>query len=470
MGKSNGFMTYARELPRAEKPQERVQHFGEFYLPHSLEKTREQAARCMDCGVPFCHHGCPLGNHIPDFNEAVYEENWERAIHILHTTNNFPEFTGRICPAPCEGSCVLGINHPPVAIEHIEKTLTEKAFELGLIKANVPTNRTGKKVAVVGSGPAGLAAAAQLNQAGHTAIVFERDAYPGGLLRYGIPDFKLEKWVVERRINLLEEEGVVFRCKTEIGKDISWAQLQAEHDAVILCTGAPIPRDMGIEGRELIGIHFAMEYLTQANREVAAEPITGEHRIHAKEKHVIVIGGGDTGSDCIGTANRQQAASIMQITWGPQPPEARASHNPWPEMPAILQTTSSQEEGCEREWNVLAQRFEADASGQVCALHTVDIQWNPGRKGYKVLEGSERRLPCDLALIAVGFTGAETSLLQEMGLEPDAKNRVKAPHFQTALEGVFAAGDNRRGQSLVVWAIAEGRDAAQKCDDWLKGI
>ncbi|TAE55440.1 MAG: glutamate synthase subunit beta [Bacteroidetes bacterium] len=469
MSKPTGFLEYNRELPRSRDPKERIGDFKEFYEKMPEEKYRQQAQRCMDCGVPFCHHGCPLGNNIPEFNDAVGSGNWIYAYQILDATNNFPEFTGRICPAPCEGSCVLGINKPPVAIELIEKTITEKAFEAGLIKAKPPLFRTGKKVAVVGSGPAGLAAAAQLNTAGHWVTVFERDTHPGGLLRYGVPDFKLEKWVVERRVQLLEQEGISFRCGVEVGKDITTEELRSQFDALILCTGALTPRDFPAPGRELKGVHFAMDYLTQQNKALGGEA-PAEEPIHAKDKHVLVIGGGDTGSDCIGTANRQGAASVTQITWGEKPPSERGAHNPWPEWPMVLQTSSSHEEGCDRHWSVLIKAFVGDESGLLRALRVVDIHWHEGRRGYDEVPGSERELPCDLALLAMGFLHTEhEGPVGHLGLALDHRGNVKTTKYHSSVEGVFAAGDARRGASLVVWAISEGRECARTADTWLMG-
>jgi glutamate synthase (NADPH/NADH) small chain len=470
MGKPTGFIEYDRERPRPLPPKERTQAFKEFYEPLAEEKTRQQAARCMDCGVPFCHHGCPLGNNIPEFNDAVYNEDWELAFDVLTATNNFPEFTGRICPAPCEGSCVLGINKPPVSIEHIEKSIAEKAFKLNLVRPHVPPQRSGKKVAVIGSGPAGLAAAAQLNQAGHSVSVYERDEHPGGLLRYGIPDFKLEKWVIERRLRVMEQEGIEFICGVNVGVDIPVDELRASHDAILLCVGSLVPRDMPLAGRDLGGIHFAMDYLALTNRKVSGHWQEKVADIDATNKHVIVIGGGDTGSDCIGTANRQQAKSVTQITWGPMPPSERTPDNPWPEIPAVLYTTSSHEEGCDRDWNVLSKQFVGDEQGQVKALRVVNIEWNPGRKGYKELPETERDLPCDLGLIAVGFKHPEAGgLLNELGVTLDRRGNVQADHYQTTVPGIFAAGDARRGQSLVVWAISEGREAARAIDTHLMG-
>ncbi|GAB4427750.1 MAG: glutamate synthase subunit beta [Bacteroidia bacterium] len=454
-------------MPRTRAPQERVQDFKELYLPFSEEKVRTQAARCMDCGVPFCHHGCPLGNHIPEFNDAVYAGHWEEAYAILAETNDFPEFTGRICPAPCEGSCVLGINKPPVAIELIEKNIAERAFELGLVQVPRPQTRTGLRVAVIGSGPAGLAAAIHLNAYGHEVCVYERDEAPGGLLRYGIPDFKLEKWIVERRIRLMEEAGIVFRCGVEVGKDISGEALRSEYQAVILCAGATVPRDVPIPGRSLQGIHYAMDYLTEQNRRVSGQ-WQGAAAILATDKHVIVIGGGDTGSDCIGTANRQGARSVTQITWGNRPPSTRPENNPWPQTPMVLYSTTSHEEGCARAWNILTKSFVDDGQGHVCGLEVVEIEWEEGRKAYHEIPGTQRVLPCDLALIAVGFSHPEQKgLAEQLGIGFDKRGNVATNKYHSTVPGVFAAGDMRRGQSLVVWAIAEGRQAAQEAHQWL---
>ena len=478
MGKPTGFLEYKRELPHTRQPYERVKDFNEIYLPFSQEKTRQQAARCMDCGVPFCHSGCPLGNQIPDFNDAVYRQNWAEAYEILKETNPFPEFTGRICPAPCEGACVLGINNSPVTIEHIEKNIAEKAFELGLIQPEPPQKRTGKKVAVIGSGPAGLAAAYFLNQSGHLVTVFERDSHPGGLLRYGIPDFKLEKWVVNRRVQILKGEGIDFQCNTEVGKDVSIAQLKAEFDAIVLCGGATIPRDLGIEGRELKGIHFAMDYLSGQNKKVSGEWTADKEIINAKDKHVVVIGGGDTGADCVGTANRQGAKSVTQLELLSQPPTGRSEQNPWPEYPLILRTSSSHEEGCERKWAILTQKFVSNSSvenpqntdreGKLSGLQLVDIEWNNDGQGFSIVEGSERIIPCDLALLAVGFVHPQAEgMLTELSVDLDQRGNVATKNYFSSVEGVFSAGDMRRGQSLVVWALAEGRDCAAQVDSWL---
>ena len=469
MGKPTGFLEFDREMPRSRPPQERVQDYQEFYQPFSETKTRQQAARCMDCGVPFCHHGCPLGNQIPEFNDAVYAGDWAAAYAILSETNAFPEFTGRICPAPCEGSCVLGINKPPVTIELIEKAIAEKAFELGLVQPQPPRTRTGKRVAIIGSGPAGLAAAVELNRAGHEVTVFERDEAPGGLLRFGIPDFKLEKGIVERRIALLEAEGIIFRCGVEVGKDVSVTDLQAEYAAILLAGGATVPREMPIPGRDLPGVHLAMDYLTEQNRRVSGLLPEGPPVIDANGKDVIVIGGGDTGSDCIGTANRQGARSITQITWGPRPPEGRTPTNPWPEWPMTLSTTSSHEEGCERDWSILAKAFLADEAGQLRALEIVRVEWEDGRRSYQEVPGSRQELPCQLALIAVGFAKPEDGhLLAPLGVTLDRRGNVATQGYHSSVPGVFAAGDMRRGQSLVVWAIAEGRDAGREMHTWLQ--
>ncbi|MEM7374043.1 MAG: glutamate synthase subunit beta [Bacteroidota bacterium] len=470
MGKPTGFMEFDRELPRSKPPEERIKSYQEFYQDFGENKTRHQAARCMDCGVPFCHDGCPLGNNIPDFNDAVYEGDWEHAIEILLETNNFPEFTGRICPAPCEGSCVLGINKPAVSIEHIEKTIAEKAFELGYIQANPPLSRTGKKVAVIGSGPAGLAAAAQLNAAGHQVTVYERAAHPGGLLRYGIPDFKLEKWIIERRIELMEQEGIRFVCGTNIGEDIPVSQLRKENDAIVLCIGSTIPRDLPIPGRELEGIHFAMDFLTLQNQKVSGEWQEAYGEIQAGGKHVVVIGGGDTGADCVGTSNRHQANSVTQLELLGKPPLDRSENNPWPLWPMILRTSSSHEEGCDRQWSILTKEFVGDEHGRVKALKTVGIQWRSNQKGFEEIPGTEQEIPCELALLAIGFLHPQKAgLLAELGVDLDNRGNIHTEDYQTSQEKIFAAGDARRGQSLVVWAISEGREAAKAADSWLMG-
>jgi glutamate synthase (NADPH/NADH) small chain len=467
MGKADGFLLYDRELPLVRDPKERIKDSKEIYQEFPEDKTQQQAARCMDCGVPFCHQGCPLGNLIPDFNDAVYEGEWERAANVLFSTNNFPEFTGRICPAPCESSCVLSINKPAVTIEHIEKSIAEKAFELGLVKPQAPKSRTGFAVAVVGSGPAGLAAAAQLNQAGHRVVVFERDDKAGGLLRYGIPDFKLEKYTIDRRLAIMEEEGIEFRYGVEIGKDVSLEQLNADYDAVLLCIGSTKPRALAIPGTEFKGVHFAMDYLALQNRKVAGESIPAEVDIDAHDKHVLVIGGGDTGSDCVGTANRQFAKTITQLQYRPVPSLERSLDNPWPEWPMTYSSSSSHDEGCERSWGWLTKEFIADENGKVTGLKVVELEWkNP--KEYSIKAESERVLPCDLAFIAIGYERpAHDAFMSDYSFELDNRGNFALNNWQTNIDGIFSAGDAFRGQSLVVWAIADGRNAAAAIDQYL---
>ncbi len=474
MGDPKGFLKHTRELPDSRDPQERINDYQEIYLPFDQEKTVTQASRCMDCGVPFCHNGCPLGNIIPDFNEAVYHEDWGKAFHILSSTNNFPEFTGRICPAPCETACVLGINQPAVAIEHIEKSIAETAFERGLIQPNPPAMRSGKKIAVVGSGPAGLAAAAQLNKAGHTVTVFERNTRIGGLLRYGIPDFKLEKWVIDRRLEVLEAEGIRFSPNTNVGVDITAAELDKKFDAVVLSGGSTIPRDLNIPGRELSGVYYAMHFLEQNNKRVAGDKIPEEEVLMATGKNVLVIGGGDTGSDCVGTSNRHGAKSVTQVELLSKPPDERAAETPWPLWPMQLRTSSSHEEGCERTWAVLTKEFLGDEQGNLRAVKMVDIEWtkdlSSGKYSFSEIDGSEREIPCELVLLAVGYLHPQQEgLLNALGVEYDARGNVQAENYQTSRDKVFAAGDMRRGQSLVVWAISEGREAARAVDEFLMG-
>lgn len=472
MGQVDGFMKFDREMPKSRDPKERLKDYKEVYNPLDKEKVKQQAARCMDCGVPFCHNGCPLGNNIPDFNDAVYHGKWEEAIKILSSTNNFPEFTGRICPAPCEASCVLSINNKPVTIEYIEKTIAEQAYEKGYIKPNPPKVRTGKRIAVVGSGPAGLAAAAQLNKAGHWVTVFERSDRIGGLLRYGIPDFKLEKHVIDRRIRLMEQEGIVFRTNAHVGVNISAKHLQDEFDAVVMCGGASAPRDLPIPGRQLKGVHFAMDFLPQQNKRVAGDRIfSGE--IMATDKNVLVIGGGDTGSDCVGTSNRHGARTVTQIELLAKPPLSRNDNNPWPLWPMVLMTSSSHEEGVERQWAILTKEFLGDNSGRLTGLRIVEIKWGinaQGKMGFEEIAGTDRVVPCELALLAIGFVGAEKhGLVDELKLELDERGNIRTENYMSNVEGVFAAGDVRRGQSLVVWAISEGREAARAVDTWLMG-
>ena len=439
------------------------------------EKLNNQAARCMNCGIPFCHSGCPLGNIIPEFNDAVYKENWEEAYRILSSTNNFPEFTGRICPAPCESACVLGINKPAVTIEEIEKHIIEIAYAKGLVKPKVPLVRSGKTVAVIGSGPAGLAAAAQLNKAGHLVTVFERDDRAGGLLRYGIPDFKLEKWVVDRRIQIMEEEGVIFKYNTEVGKSIQANQLLADFDAVVLAGGSTIPRNLPVPGRELKGVYYAMQFLKQQNKRVSNIEVQDEDII-TSGKDVIVIGGGDTGSDCVGTSNRQGAKSIVQFELMPKPPVGRTESMPWPTYPMVLKTSSSHEEGCERSWGVNTKEFIGDEEGNLTGIRIVDVSWETDVFGRAIkfaeVEGSERILPAQRVFLAMGFVHPQKEgLLEQLGVELDERGNVRAQEglYQTNVDKVFAAGDMRRGQSLVVWAISEGREAARRVDQFLSG-
>lgn len=472
MGKPTGFLEEGRELPLKRDVKQRVKDYFEVESSVDPVLTVKQATRCMDCGVPFCHNGCPLGNIIPEFNDAVYQQNWKLAYEILTLTNNFPEFTGRICPAPCEASCVLGINKPAVAIEYIEKTIIEKAFEEGYAKPRIPSNRTGKKVAVIGSGPAGLAAAAQLNYAGHLITVFERADEIGGLLRYGIPDFKLDKRILDRRIELMKEEGIKFQPNTNVGVNYPVRQLKDEFDAIVLSGGSTIPRDLTIPGRNLKGVHFAMDFLTQQNQRVSGKNI-GVKEIHASEKNVIVIGGGDTGSDCVGTSNRHGAASVTQIEILAKPPKDRTEQMPWPSWPMILRTSTSHEEGCERQWSVVTKEFVGDENGNLNGLKIAEIEWKQeaGKApSFTEIAGSEKIIPCELALLALGFLHPQHSgLLEQLGVELDERGNVKAKKYHTNKEKVFVAGDMRRGQSLVVWAISEGREAARAVDEYLMG-
>jgi glutamate synthase (NADPH/NADH) small chain len=471
VGKPTGFLEQDRDLPKKREVNERVKDYYEVEGEVQAALTNKQASRCMDCGTPFCHHGCPLGNNIPEFNDAVYQGNWKLAYDILISTNNFPEFTGRICPAPCEASCVLGINKPPVAIEYIEKSIIEKAFSDGFVTARIPSVRTGKKVAVVGSGPAGLAAAAQLNYAGHTVTVFERADAIGGLLRYGIPDFKLDKRVLDRRLEVMKAEGVKFVVNTYVGVNYKLKKLKDEFDAVVLTGGSTIPRDLPIPGRNLKGVHYAMDFLTQQNQRVSDKKIAGSD-IWATDKHVIVIGGGDTGSDCVGTSNRHVATSVTQIEIMPKPPKDRTESMPWPNWPMILRTSSSHEEGCERQWSIVTKEFVGDEKGNVKALKIVEVEWKAvnGKMQFFETPGTERDIPCELALLAMGFVHPQhEGILKQLGVDLDDRGNVKANNYHTSVEGIFAAGDMRRGQSLVVWAISEGREAARAVDEYLSG-
>jgi glutamate synthase (NADPH/NADH) small chain len=475
MGKITGFQEYDRKMPDKLSPAERVKNYNEFESLYSDEELNKQSARCMDCGIPFCHSGCPLGNIIPEFNDAVYHEKWEEAYQILASTNNFPEFTGRICPAPCESACVLGIHRPPVAIEEIEKHIIEIAYQKNLVKPVAPLVKTGKKIAVVGSGPAGLAAAAQLSKAGHEVTLYERDDKIGGLLRYGIPDFKMEKWIIDRRMEVMEKDGVIFKTNTEIGKDIAADELVRTNDAVVLTGGSTIPRDLPIPGRELKGIHFAMDFLKQQNKRVGNSKFTDED-ILATGKDVVVIGGGDTGSDCVGTSNRQGASSIKQFEVMFQPPEKRTAHMPWPTYPMVLKITSSHEEGVDRYWGVNTKEFLGDADGNLRALRVTDVSWEVDVMGrpikFNEVEGSEREIPCQRVFLAMGFLNPQyVGMLKSLGVELDARKNVNAKEgvYRTNVSKVFAAGDMRRGQSLVVWAISEGRECARKVDEFLMG-
>ncbi len=473
MGKATGFMEFDREKQPYRPVDERLGDYNQVMQPWPVEPLKTQASRCMDCGIPFCHQGCPLGNLIPDWNDLVYRDQWLEAIKRLHATNNFPEFTGTLCPAPCEGSCVLGINEDPVTIKAVELSIIDKAWENGWIKAELPEKKTGKKVAVVGSGPAGLAAAQQLARAGHDVTVFERDDRIGGLLRYGIPEFKMEKKRLDRRLEQMVEEGVEFKTGMHVGMDVSVEELKNEYDALLLTGGACEARNLPAEGRELDGIYQAMTYLPMQNRLCEGDKQPDDF-ISAEGKHVIIIGGGDTGADCLGTANRQGCASVHQLEIMPKPPNTRPEDNPWPEWPRIFRTASAHEEGVERVYAVNTKRFIGDENGKVKALELVKVEMKneDGRISFEEVPGSEQELPCDLALLAMGFLGPEKpGMLEQLGVELDGRGNVVADPktWMTSVDGVFAAGDMRRGQSLIVWAIAEGRSAARGIDEYLLG-
>jgi glutamate synthase (NADPH/NADH) small chain len=466
MGKVTGFKEYAREVPTRRPVEERVNDYFEVYQPFPEEKVRTQAARCMDCGIPFCHTGCPVNNIIPDWNDLAYRDEWKEAIRVLHSTNNFPEFTGRICPAPCEAACVLGINEPPVTIKVIEKTIVEHAWKEGWIQPEIPETRTGKRIAVVGSGPAGLAAAQQLNRAGHTVELFEKADRIGGLLRYGIPDFKMEKHVLDRRLEQMAAEGVLFRTCAHVGGNVPAQDLRKEFDAILLAGGAESPRDLNVPGRELKGIHFAMEFLPQQNKRVAGDQVPGQ--ILATDKSVIIIGGGDTGADCLGTSHRQKARIIHQFEIMPMPPQDRAPSTPWPMWPLQLRTESAHEEGGRRHWAVATTKFTGDEHGRVKQLHAIRV--GPAPK-FEPMPGTEFAMDADLVLLALGFTGpVKKGMIEQLGVNLDARSNVATNgSYMSSVPGVFAAGDTRRGQSLVVWAISEGRSAARAMDQYLMG-
>jgi glutamate synthase (NADPH/NADH) small chain len=488
MGKPTGFMEYRRELPLVQAPAERIHGWHEFHAHADEGLLKKQGARCMDCGIPFCHtgalfagmaSGCPINNLIPEWNDLVYRGLWREALDRLHKTNNFPEFTGRVCPAPCEGACVLGISEEPVTIKSIECAIIDKAFEEGWVVPQPPPMRTGKKVAVVGSGPSGLACADQLNKAGHWVTVFERADRIGGLLMYGIPNMKLDKRYVQRRVDLMTAEGIAFVTGCEVGKDYPATRLREEFDAVVLCGGATKPRDLPVEGRKLGGIHFAMEFLHANTKSLLDSNHADGQYISARDKDVVVIGGGDTGTDCVGTSMRHGCRSLLQLEILPQPPLSRAPDNPWPQWPKVYKLDYGQEEAADRfgrdprEYLIQTKRFVGDGAGNVRELHTVRIEWckDNGRMFTKEVPGTEQVFPAQLVLLAMGFLGPENQLLDQLGVEKDPRSNVKADYgtFATSVPGVFTAGDMRRGQSLVVWAINEGRGAARECDRYLMG-
>ncbi|GGK46359.1 MULTISPECIES: glutamate synthase subunit beta [Flavobacteriaceae] len=471
MGKVTGFKEFERKDETYKPVKERVTHYSEFTQPLNKAEITKQGSRCMDCGIPFCHSGCPLGNLIPDFNHMVHQGEWKKASWILHSTNNFPEFTGRLCPAPCEQACVLGIIDDPVSIENIEKSIVERAFKEGWILPQIPSKRTDKKIAVVGSGPAGLAAAQQLNRAGHSVTVFERDDKIGGLLRYGIPNFKLEKGIIDRRIDILKKEGIVFKTNVHVGVNYDVKDLK-KFDAVVLCGGATQKRGLPIKGGDHKDVVQAMDFLTQQTKVVFGEKI--KDQVLATDKNVIVIGGGDTGSDCVGTSNRHGAKSVTNFEIMPKPPGQRSPSTPWPYWPLQLKTSSSHKEGCDRNWLINTKEFITNEKGELTALKTVNVEWKmvPGQRPELIeIEGTEKTWPCELVLLALGFTGPESTLSEQLDIETDFRSNYKAntKDYQTNIPYIFTAGDMRRGQSLIVWAISEGREAARKVDEYLMG-
>jgi len=471
MGKVTGFLEFDRKDESYIAPEKRIKNYKEFTVPLEESELKKQGSRCMDCGIPFCHSGCPLGNLIPDFNDAVYKGRWKEAAGILHSTNNFPEFTGRLCPAPCEEACVLGINEDPVSIENIEKNIVERAFEEGWIVPQPPQERTGKTVAVIGSGPSGLATAQQLNRAGHTVTVFERDAKVGGLLRYGIPDFKMEKSVIDRRIEVLVEEGITFTTNAHVGKDVSVETLKNDFDAIVLCGGATVRRSIPIKGAHLKGVYQAMDFLKQ-NNERQDGISEWDELIMATDKKVIVIGGGDTGSDCIGTSNRHGATSVTNFEILNKPTVDRPTAQPWPYYPMRLRTSTSHKEGVDRVFSISTKEFIGDVNGNLTGLITSEVEWvtaPSGRKELKEIPGTEKQWECDMAFLALGFTGPEKTLIDQLDLDTDMRGNIKGTNYATNVAGVFTAGDMRRGQSLIVWAISEGRQAAHHVDAYLMG-
>jgi glutamate synthase (NADPH/NADH) small chain len=472
MGKATGFIEFKRAKQPYRPVAERVRDWRQVMAPYGEGDLKQQGARCMDCGIPFCHDGCPLGNLIPDWNDLVFRGLWEEAIERLHATNNFPEFTGTLCPAPCEGACVLGINDDPVTIKGIELAVIDHAFAHGWVKPQPPAKETGKRVAVVGSGPAGLAAAQQLRRAGHRVTVFERDDRIGGLLRYGIPEFKMEKQVLDRRLEQMRAEGVEFRANAHVGVNVPVAELTKNFDAVLLAGGACAPRDLPVPGRELGGVHLAMEYLAQSNRRCEGDAVAADKEISAQDKHVVILGGGDTGADCLGTANRQGAKSVHQLEIMPRPPERRAADNPWPQYPYLYRVASAHEEGVERVYSVSTKRFLGE-NGRVTGLELVKVELalEAGRPTFREIPGSQFTLPAELVLLAMGFVGPEKpGMVEQLGVKLTERGNVwRDAHWMTSVEGVFTAGDMQRGQSLIVWAIAEGRAAARGIDQYLMG-